>query len=91
MKLFIKILSLSIIILLSFSFIDAELLAQCPMCKMSAESNLKNGGSAGAGLNKGILYILLMPYILVSSLAFLWWKNRRRLSDEIYNEPFSDN
>jgi len=91
MKSFIKSLSLSVFIILMFSFIDAELISQCPMCKMSAESNLKNGGSAGAGLNKGILYILMMPYILVSSLAFLWWKNRRRLSDEIYNEPFSDN
>lgn len=71
--------------------IDAELLSQCPMCRMSAESNLKDGGTAGKGLNKGILYMLTLPYLLVFSLGFLWWKNRRKLSDEIYDQPYSDN
>ena len=33
--------------------------AQCPMCKMTAESNLKGGGSAGKGLNSGILLSLI--------------------------------
>jgi len=65
--------------------------AQCPMCKMSAESNLKDGGTAGKGLNQGILYMLTLPYLLVFSLGFLWWKNRRRLSEEIYDQPYSDN
>ncbi|MFK7799066.1 MAG: hypothetical protein AB8E82_16555 [Aureispira sp.] len=51
--------------------------AQCPMCRMSAESNLKAGGTAAAGLNKGIIYLLIGPYIMVSTLAFLWWRNRR--------------
>ncbi|MBK7226166.1 MAG: hypothetical protein IPH96_12445 [Saprospiraceae bacterium] len=27
--------------------------AQCPMCKMAAESNMKDGGMAGRGLNQG--------------------------------------
>ena len=34
-----------------------ELLAQCPMCRMAAESNLDNGGTEGRGLNTGILYL----------------------------------
>lgn len=70
---------------------DTEAMAQCPMCKMSAEANLKDGGTAGKGLNRGILYMLTLPYMLVFGLGFLWWKNRRRLADEIYNEPFSNN
>ena len=68
-----------------------DLLAQCPMCKMSAEQNLKDGGTAAKGLNKGILYMLTLPYLLVFGLGFLWFKNRRRLSDEIYEQPISDN
>lgn len=37
--------------------------AQCPMCRMSAESNLENGGDEGRELfNTGILYMLAMPY-----------------------------
>ena len=52
--------------------------AQCPMCKMSAEQNLKSGGTAGTGLNTGILYMLFVPYLLVGSIAYWWWRNRRK-------------
>ncbi|MCF8244116.1 MAG: hypothetical protein K9J37_02655 [Saprospiraceae bacterium] len=55
--------------------------AQCPMCKIGAESNLKNGGTAGSGLNTGILYMLAMPYLLVSTLGFIWYKNRKKESE----------
>lgn len=54
-----------------------DLAAQCPMCRMSAESNLRDGGTAGKGLNAGILYMLSMPYLLVSVLGYIWWKNRK--------------
>jgi hypothetical protein len=54
--------------------------AQCPMCKMSAEQNLKDGGSAGRGLNTGILYMLFVPYLLVGSIAYWWWRNKRKES-----------
>lgn len=52
--------------------------AQCPMCRMSAESNLKNGGTEGRGLNAGILYLLAMPYLIVASIGIWWWRNRRK-------------
>ena len=52
--------------------------AQCPMCKMSAESNLNNGGSAGKGLNAGILFMLATPYILVGIVGLVWWRNKKR-------------
>lgn len=55
----------------------AEMPAQCPMCRMSAESNLKAGGTAGKGLNRGILYMLMMPYMLVGTIGYVWWRNRR--------------
>jgi hypothetical protein len=47
---------------------------------MAAESNLKSGGAAGKGLNTGILYLLSMPYIVVLTLALLWKKNRKKLT-----------
>lgn len=53
------------------------------MCRMSVESNYKNGGSAGKGLNMGILYMLAMPYLLVGTIGYLWWRNRNKeFSDE---------
>lgn len=54
-----------------------DLSAQCPMCRIAAESNLENGGSAGVGLNTGILYMLTLPYLLVAVIAFIWYRNRK--------------
>ena len=56
--------------------------AQCPMCRMSAESNLGNGGTDGRGLNTGILYMLATPYLLVVVIGYLWWRNRRKEDEE---------
>ncbi|HFC00569.1 MAG TPA: hypothetical protein ENJ53_07170 [Phaeodactylibacter sp.] len=52
--------------------------AQCPMCKLSAEQNMKAGGTAGKGLNAGIFYMLSTPYLLVAGLGFYWYRNRRK-------------
>ena len=52
--------------------------AQCAMCRASAGSNLANGGTEGQGLNTGILYLLAMPYLLVGTIGFLWWRNNKR-------------
>ena len=60
--------------------------AQCPMCKLSAETNLSNGGTAGQGLNKGILYLFFAPYILIGGIAYFWWRNRQRDSELSYPE-----
>lgn len=59
-----------------------ELQAQCPMCRMSAESNLKDGGTAGKGLNTGILFLLSTPYLIIGFLGFLYWKNKKKTSEE---------
>lgn len=74
----------SIVRTLLFAFIvtfSTQMVAQCPMCKIGAESNLKSGGTAGSGLNAGILYMLAMPYLLVGSIGFYWYKNRKKDSE----------
>ena len=55
--------------------------AQCPMCRMSAEKNLAAGGTHGKGLNKGILYMLLTPYLIVGGIGYVWWRNRKKQED----------
>ncbi|MBL7775446.1 MAG: hypothetical protein JNK89_05555 [Saprospiraceae bacterium] len=67
-----------------------ELLAQCPMCRMSAESNLKNGGMDGRGLNAGILYMFSLPYLLVAAIGIWWWRNRQAVASEPGNEQVND-
>jgi hypothetical protein len=84
MKIF-RISIFSALLIISF---QQDLSAQCPMCRMSAESNLKAGGTAGKGLNRGILYMLAMPYLLVGTMGYLWWRNRRQ-EDEIVETPQS--
>ncbi len=67
---------------LSGMIVSGDAVAQCPMCKMSAESNLKNGGTIGKGLNAGILYMLALPYSLVGVIGFIWWRNNKRRTEE---------
>ncbi len=52
------------------------------MCRMTAESNLANGGTGGKGLNAGILFMLSLPYVIVGSIGYLWWKNNRKTQPE---------
>lgn len=49
--------------------------AQCPMCKASVESNLANGDTKGSGLNKGIMFLLIIPYLAAGSIAFVYYRN----------------
>lgn len=56
--------------------------AQCPMCKTSLESNRKDDQKAvGKGLNKGILYLLAMPFLLVGTVGGLYWHRQRRFEE----------
>ena len=74
------------ILFFSLSFLTMttiDLPAQCPMCRMSVESNLKNGGTTGKGLNRGILYMLAMPYLLVGAVGFVWWRNKKGEDDDL--------
>ena len=57
--------------------------AQCPMCRAAAETNLAQGGTEGKGLNKGILYMLMIPYLLISTIGYFWWKNKKEESKAI--------
>ena len=66
-----------------FSFLVAlafqtKLSAQCAMCKAVVEANLKEGGSAGAGLNEGILYLMAMPYIAVLLFGIFYYFQKRK-------------
>lgn len=77
-------LTVLIVLLVMLCTIMAE--AQCPMCRMSAETNLEEGGTVAAGLNKGIIYLLTIPYILVGTIGYLWWRNRRLVQEQDQEE-----
>ncbi|HAL81416.1 MAG TPA: hypothetical protein DCO83_03600 [Mucilaginibacter sp.] len=52
--------------------------AQCAQCAATVESNVKSGGKAANGLNKGILFLLAAPYLAVAAGGVIWYKKYRR-------------
>ena len=66
-----------IFIFLVFVIFTLKLSAQCAMCKAAVEANLKEGGSAGAGLNQGILYLMAMPYIALFVFGIFYYLQKR--------------
>lgn len=75
MKKIIAILSFTIVVSLPSYHIAV---AQCAMCKASAETSLKEGNKSAAGLNSGIMYMLLMPYLLVGGIGYYWYINNKK-------------
>ena len=50
-----------------------EIDAQCVMCKAVVEDSAAEG-AVGRGINQGILYIMVVPYILLGILGYLIFK-----------------
>jgi hypothetical protein len=49
--------------------------AQCSMCKAVAET--ADGGGFGAGLNYGIVYLMIFPYLIIGGIAYKIYKNKK--------------
>ena len=59
--------------------LDLEGMAQCAMCRANVKTNLNNNdeiGGVGHTLNNAILYLMAVPYLLVSSLIYVFNKER---------------
>lgn len=68
-----KALLITVAALILLMIFPSDLEAQCAMCKASAEAAQKNSGSnIGSGLNKGILFLMAIPYLLL----FIFFRNR---------------
>lgn len=64
----------AILFLLTASVFDAA--AQCAMCRSTLENNLSNGDPGiAAGINTGILYLLVLPYLAAIVIIYLWFKS----------------
>lgn len=50
--------------------------AQCVMCKAVAEKGTDGGEPMAKGLNAGILYLMGIPYLLILSLIFVFFRKR---------------
>ncbi len=66
-----------LILFLTGIILNTESFAQCAMCKAAVEANLEAGGTKGAGLNDGILYLMAMPYIAVVVFGIFYLLQKR--------------
>ena len=61
-----------------------NLMAQCSMCRTTIENNVSAGETAlGSGLNLGILYLFVTPYLVIGTLAYFWYKNSKKNAKKI--------
>lgn len=51
--------------------------AQCAMCKATAESATENiDKGIGEGLNAGIVYLMLIPYVLLATVGLVFFRKK---------------
>ncbi len=74
----------SILLAILFFGLKGVSFGQCAMCRASVENNVSNGDtSIGAGLNSGILYLFVMPYLLAAVIGYLWYKSAKKKKDKL--------
>jgi len=74
---------LVIFLMIGFVLIGIDANAQCAICRTTIESTISNGRSnIATGLNTGILYLLTAPYLAVAVIAFLWFRQSKKVQQE---------
>lgn len=61
-------------ILLILAVVPAE--AQCAMCRAVIES--EENGEVAKGINNGIMYLMVFPYLLVGGIGFIIYRSRTK-------------
>ena len=65
-----------LVLVVTFLMPTITAIAQCPMCKMSAEQS-----DIRRNLNSGILYLLAMPFLLMGGALLWWYINRNKFEN----------
>lgn len=61
------------ILLILFSYTGE---AQCAMCRAVIES--EENGEMAKGINNGIIYLMVFPYILVGGIGYIIYRSRKK-------------
>lgn len=55
--------------------------AQCAMCRAVLENS--GDSSKAEGINQGIMYLMVFPYVLIGGLGvFIWWHLKKHKKTE---------
>ena len=69
-------------IIVEIFFSLSNTFAQCAMCKGMAETSVQEGSLSVFGLNMGILYMFAMPYLLIVTIGYFWWKQSKKAKQQ---------
>ncbi len=67
-----------LILLAILASLPAE--AQCAMCRAVLES--EESGGAATGINSGIIYLMIFPYLLIGGVGYAIYRMRQKVKDE---------
>ena len=73
-----KIRALLTLSLFLFFIYDVE--AQCAMCRAVLET--EEGQTAAEGINDGIMYLMVFPYLLMAGVAYFIYRSRKKARAE---------
>ena len=68
-----KLLSLVVLFIVTIQLVSA----QCAMCKASAETSVEAGASEAAGINTGVLYMLMITFGMLTFIAYLLYRGHK--------------
>ncbi|MFD2564099.1 hypothetical protein [Aquimarina rubra] len=55
--------------------------AQCAMCRAVLES--EEGQETARGINNGIVYLMIIPYVLIGAIGYVMYRNKKKNSQSI--------
>lgn len=70
----------ALLILLVLLVFSAEATAQCSMCRAVLESQASQ--DTAKGINQGIMYLMVFPYLLMAGVAYFIWRSRKKIRNE---------
>lgn len=74
-----KLFRIGLVLVVALLVATPDLMAQCAMCRGTVESTVSNGRSVIASeLNFGILYLLVIPYLIIATIGYLWYRNSKQ-------------
>jgi hypothetical protein len=72
------------LLIIGTSLFHIRVIAQCSMCRASMENSIsRDSEQFSAGLNTGILYLFIMPYLLFGVIAYFWYRASKKSTYEV--------
>ncbi len=79
-----KLIFSGLIFLLNLLLVSSFAYAQCAMCKQNV-TNSEEGMKLASGLNDGIVYLLVVPYLIFAGFAItIYISSRKRRANGIH-------